>query len=215
MDAIDRAIPNDTVEDQEAPIPQQTDPTESESSTAVAVPGEESKGVEEPKIEDPELVFIRERLEAIEKEERSGVDGEKIALEELEKSTLALSSVRQILGSKKAELDALPESDDSARETVQLEIGVLEEQVITKENQWSATKEVYHREYGPIAEENNAAPVTEVKAKAEHDIKMLQDQIANLQKQLDAVSIRRKQMAAEAEEQHRRLAAEGPLSDDE
>ena len=39
-------------------------------------------------------------------------------------------------------------------------------------------------------------------AKAEHDIKLLQDQIVNLQKQLDAVSIRRKQMAAEAEEQH-------------
>lgn len=48
---------------------------------------------------------------------------------------------------------------------MQLEIIVLEEQVTTKEHQWSATKEVYHREYGPIAEENNAAPVTEVKGK--------------------------------------------------
>lgn len=34
---------------------------------------------------------------------------------------------------------------------------------------------------------------------------MLQDQIASLQKQLDAVSLKRKEMVADAAEQHRRL----------
>ncbi|KAG0333730.1 hypothetical protein BG004_000720, partial [Podila humilis] len=92
---------------------------------------------------------------------------------------------------------------------VQLEIVRLTKQTKDLEHQWSATKEVYYREFGPITD--TPAPVTEVKAKTEHDIKMLQDQIANLQKQLDAVSLRRKQMAADAEEHHRKLAEQGEL----
>lgn len=130
---------------------------------------------------------------------------------------------------------------------VQLEIVRLTKETKAIEHQWSATKEVYYREFGPITD--NAEPVTEVKgkrgssknpfpppsvdmfypshltpfdssfpvcqlAKAEHDIKMLQDQIANLQKQLDAVSLRRKQMAADAEEHHRKLAEHGEIDED-
>ncbi|KAG0272863.1 hypothetical protein BGZ95_011347 [Linnemannia exigua] len=74
---------------------------------------------------DAELTFCKERLEAIETEERTGADPEKIALEE-------------------AEIDALAKASSE------------------KEHQWSATKEVYHREFGAIVEDT-AKPVTVVK----------------------------------------------------
>ncbi|KAG0035297.1 hypothetical protein BGZ82_005336 [Podila clonocystis] len=160
---------------------------------------------------DPELKFVRERLDTIAKEERSGADPEKIALEELEKSTKALIISRRTLKTKASELTTLDISDTRFQD-VQLEIVRLTKETRGIEHQWSATKEVYYREFGPITD--NAEPVTEVKAKAEHDIKMLQDQIANLQKQLDAVSLRRKQMAADAEEHHRKLAEQSEIDED-
>ncbi|KAG0055603.1 hypothetical protein BGZ83_008037 [Gryganskiella cystojenkinii] len=232
MTTIDQTIPLEATEDHSQLTAQQDteEPTEATSLDPVSVSTTDSpednhtKEQHQPTAnQDPELIFIRERLQAIEKyervsddrrpaavylkEERSGVDGEKIALEELEKSTLGLWTARKLLADKKAEIESSTVADDDT----QVEIAELEKNLVVKEHQWSATKEVYHREYGPIAEENNAAPVTEIKAKAEHDIKMLQDQIANLQRQLNAVSIRRKEMAAEAEEQHKRLA----LTDDD
>ncbi|KAG0023639.1 hypothetical protein BGZ81_008048 [Podila clonocystis] len=160
---------------------------------------------------DPELKFVRERLDTIAKEVRSGADPEKIALEELEKSTKALIISRRNLKTKESELTTLDISDTRFQD-VQLEIVRLTNETKGIEHQWSATKEVYYREFGPITD--NAEPVTEVKVKAEHDIKMLQDQIANLQKQLDAVSLRRKQMAADAEEHHRKLAEQGEIDED-
>ncbi|KAG0092550.1 hypothetical protein BGZ92_009447 [Podila epicladia] len=162
-------------------------------------------------VNDPELKFVRERLDTIAREERSGADPEKIALEELEKSTKALIISRRNLKTKESELTTLDISDTRFQD-VQLEIVRLTKETKAIEHQWSATKEVYYREFGPITD--NAEPVTEVKAKAEHDIKMLQDQIANLQKQLDAVSLRRKQMAADAEEHHRKLAEQGEIDED-
>ncbi|KAG0373130.1 hypothetical protein BGX24_012107 [Mortierella sp. AD032] len=150
---------------------------------------------------DAELTFCKERLEAIETEERTGVDPEKIALEELEKSTRALISVREQLNTKQEQLS---NADSTNRDNAQAEIDALEKESSDKEHQWSATKEVYHREFGAIVEDTSK-PVTVVKAKAELDIKTLQDQIASLQKQLDAVSLRRKEMVADAAEQHRRL----------
>lgn len=42
-------------------------------------------------------------------------------------------------------------------------------------------------------------------ARTEKDIRVLQDQIASLQKQLDAVATRRRQMAIDAEEYRRRM----------
>ncbi|KAF9292099.1 hypothetical protein BGZ68_000086 [Mortierella alpina] len=161
-----------------------------------------------------ELTFVQERLEAIAKEERTGADGEKVALEELGKSTEALISSHQLLTEKQAQLDLLSE-DDSTRADVESEVGQLKNDSVAKEHQWSATKEVYHREFGPITEDVTTTAMTEGKAKAAQDIKQLQDQIASLQKQLDAVSIRRKQMAADAEEQHRRLEQEGGVLDDD
>ncbi|KAF9908215.1 hypothetical protein EC991_010141 [Linnemannia zychae] len=151
---------------------------------------------------DAELTFCKERLEAIETEERTGADPEKIALEELEKSTRGLISVREQLNAKQEQLNNTDSTTD--RDTMQAEIDALTKESSEKEHQWSATKEVYHREFGAIVEDTSK-PVTVVKAKAELDIKMLQDQIASLQKQLDAVSLRRKEMAADAAEQHRRL----------
>ncbi|KAK3833870.1 MAG: hypothetical protein JOS17DRAFT_60780 [Linnemannia elongata] len=133
---------------------------------------------------DAELTFCKDRLEAIEKEERTGADPEKVALEELEKSTRTLISVREQLAAKQEQLDDAADSND--RDGVQVEIDALAKESSEKEHQWSATKEVYH-------------------PKAELDIKKLQDQIASLQKQLDAVSLKRKEMVADAAEQHRRL----------
>ncbi|KAF9378579.1 hypothetical protein CPB97_009488 [Podila verticillata] len=173
---------------------------------------QEEEEEDDPMFEnDPELKFVRERLDTIAKEERSGADPEKIALEELEKSTKALIISRRTLKTRESELTSLDISD-SRFQDVQLEIVRLTKETKGIEHQWSATKEVYYREFGPITD--NAEPVTEVKAKAEHDIKMLQDQIANLQKQLDAVSLRRKQMAADAEEHHRKLAEHGEIDED-
>lgn len=130
---------------------------------------------------------------------------------------------------------SVPNSDG-----VQVDIDALAKESSEKEHQWSATKEVYHREFGAIVDDTSK-PVTVVKgslwlilyfffllianftfgpfysllviclsplkkiAKAELDIKKLQDQIASLQKQLDAVSLKRKEMVADAAEQHRRL----------
>ncbi|KAG0330070.1 hypothetical protein BGZ99_008793 [Dissophora globulifera] len=162
---------------------------------------------------EKELQSVKERLEAIAKEERTGADAEKVALEELGKATEALIAARKQLSEKQAQLDALDDSD-SSRSTVQSELDQLIKEADDKEHQWSATKEVCHREFGPITD-NSSAPVTEAKVRAEHDIKLLQDQIANLQKQLDAVSIRRKLMAADAEEQHRKLAERGDALEDE
>ncbi|KAF9919762.1 hypothetical protein FBU30_010587 [Linnemannia zychae] len=110
---------------------------------------------------EAELIFCKDRLEAIEKEERTGVDPEKIALEELEKSTRSLISIREKWNAKQEELD-------------------------------------------------------KIDAKAELDIKKLQEQIASLQKQLDAVSLKRKEMAANAAEQHKRLVEQngGGIDDD-
>ncbi|KAG9067349.1 hypothetical protein KI688_012132 [Linnemannia hyalina] len=151
---------------------------------------------------DAELTFCKDRLEAIEKEERTGADPEKVALEELEKSTRTLISVREQLAAKQEQLDDAADSAD--RDGVQVEIDALAKESSEKEHQWSATKEVYHREFGAIVEDTSK-PVTVAKAKAELDIKKLQNQIASLQKQLDAVSLKRKEMVADAAEQHRRL----------
>ncbi|CAO3569214.1 unnamed protein product [Mortierella alpina] len=161
-----------------------------------------------------ELTFVQERLQAIAKEERTGADGEKVALEELGKSTEALIASHQLLSEKQTQLDLLS-TDDSARAGVESELDQLKNDTVAKDHQWSATKEVYHREFGAITEDVTAAPLTEGKAMAAQDIKQLQDQIASLQKQLDAVSIRRKQMAADAEEQHRRLEQENGMLDDD
>ncbi|OAQ35584.1 hypothetical protein K457DRAFT_582581 [Linnemannia elongata AG-77] len=136
------------------------------------------------------------------REERTGADPEKIALEELEKSTRTLISVREQLAAKQEQLDNADDRTD--RDGVQVDIDALAKESSEKEHQWSATKEVYHREFGAIVDDTSK-PVTVVKAKAELDIKKLQDQIASLQKQLDAVSLKRKEMVADAAEQHRRL----------
>ncbi|KAG0259533.1 hypothetical protein BG011_002581 [Mortierella polycephala] len=160
-----------------------------------------------------ELTFAQERLAVIEKEDRTGADGEKVALEEFTKSTQALIESRSLLNEKQAQLDALDESD-TTRSSVQSELDQLTEDAKHKEHQWSATKEVYHREFGPITEDSSSS-VTQVKAKAEHDIKALQEQIANLQKQLNAVSIKRKQMVADAEEQQKRLDEQDTIDNEQ
>ncbi|KAG0298330.1 hypothetical protein BGZ96_000690 [Linnemannia gamsii] len=178
----------------------QNAPEHTKTSTATAATTAAAVNVPQADL-DAELTFCKDRLETIEKEERTGADPEKVALEELEKSTRTLISVREQLASKQEQLD---DTDNTDRDGVQAEIDTLAKESSEKEHQWSATKEVYHREFGAIVEDTSK-PVTVVKAKAELDIKMLQDQIASLQKQLDAVSLKRKEMVADAAEQHRKL----------
>ncbi|KAF9974160.1 hypothetical protein BGZ65_008878 [Modicella reniformis] len=122
----------------------------------------------------------------------------------LEKSTKALIAAREASNAKKAQLESLDESD-SNRSKVQSELDELLKVTGEKEYQWSATKEVFHREYAPVGEDYSA-PVTEIKAKAEQDIKLLQEQIASLRKQLEDASIKRKRMTIDAKDQ--RLAEE-------
>ncbi|KAF8982167.1 hypothetical protein BGZ46_001703 [Entomortierella lignicola] len=162
-----------------------------------------------------ELKFTQERLEVIASEERTGADAEKVALEELQKSTESLISIRKELSEKHTQLSSLDEGD-SSRSEIQSEVDRLTLERDEKEHQWSATKEVWRREFGPIEDNtSDSAKNNETKAKTEYDIKLLQEQITNLQKQLDAVSIRRKQMAAEAEEQQKRLAEHGEIDGEE
>ncbi|KAF9206311.1 hypothetical protein BGZ49_002659 [Haplosporangium sp. Z 27] len=162
-----------------------------------------------------ELKFTQERLEVIASEERTGADAEKVALEELQKSTESLISIRKELSEKHTQLGSLDEGD-SNRSEIQSEVDRLTLERDEKEHQWSATKEVWRREFGPIEDNtSDSAKNNETKAKTEYDIKLLQEQITNLQKQLDAVSIRRKQMAAEAEEQQKRLAEHGEIDGEE
>ncbi|KAF9347969.1 hypothetical protein BGX34_002782 [Mortierella sp. NVP85] len=158
-----------------------------------------------------ELKATQERLEAIAKEKRTGADAERVGLEELEKATKAVIEAHEAVSKKNDQLSSLDE-DDSDRPVVQSELDQLTKDATEKEYVWSATKEVCHREYGPIVD--NYSPVTELKVQAERDIKSLQDQIANLQKQLELASIKRKQ----TEEEHRRLADQtddSPAGDDD
>ncbi|KAK3812054.1 MAG: hypothetical protein J3Q66DRAFT_51318 [Benniella sp.] len=159
-----------------------------------------------------ELKVTQERLEAIAKEERTGADAERVGLEELEKATKAVIEAHEAVSKKKDQLSSLDE-DDSDRPAVQSELDQLTKDATEKEYVWSATKEVCHREYGPIVD-NYSEPATELKAQAERDIKSLQDQIEDLQKQLELASIKRKQ----TEEEHRRLADQtddSPVGDDD
>ncbi|KAG0223606.1 hypothetical protein B0O80DRAFT_500705 [Mortierella sp. GBAus27b] len=152
-----------------------------------------------------ELKTVQERLEAIEKEERTGADAERVALEELEKATKSVIEAQEAVNEKRQQLNALDESDDD-RSRVQAELDQLVKDADEKEHQWSATKEVYYREFAPL-DEDPSASITALKAK-------LQEEIASLQKQLELASIRRKQMAADAEEISRRLADQAPSSAD-
>ncbi|KAF9899183.1 hypothetical protein BX616_003196, partial [Lobosporangium transversale] len=133
-------------------------------------------------------------------------------LETLQKSTEELISIRKQLSEKQAELDALDESDND-RSDVSAEVERLKKEVDEKEHHWNATKEVWRREFGPIVDSNSSLS-TGINAANQHDIKRLQEQIASLQKQLDEVSLRRKQMVADAEEQHRRLVEQDDSIDD-
>ncbi|KAF9433091.1 hypothetical protein BGZ76_009894 [Entomortierella beljakovae] len=153
---------------------------------------------------EAELKFTRERLETIASEERTGADAEKIALEELQKSTESLIAIHKELDEKQTQSSSLEEGD-SNKVDLQSEIDCLSLKINEGEHQWSATKEVWRREYGPIEDNYDANSSNETKANSVYDIKLLQEQITNLQKQLDAVSLRRKQMVLETEEKYKRL----------
>ncbi|KAG0369695.1 hypothetical protein BGZ54_009185 [Gamsiella multidivaricata] len=92
-----------------------------------------------------------------------------------------------------------------SRPSLQAELGQLSDDTKSMEYQWSTFMAAYHRDFVVIAAaaaaKAKALADAELKAQLEHDIKILKDQITDLQRQMDAVAARRKQMLADAEEQ--------------
>ncbi|KAG0080102.1 hypothetical protein BGZ93_003774 [Podila epicladia] len=174
-----------------------------------------------------ELKFVKDRLATIARDEDPEEEPERLALSEIERSTEALIASRKVLSERQRQL-AFMDAGDSQRPALQAEVTQLMSESKYKERQWTANKEAYYREFssgtavvitsttgtsvGADGIPEPIAPVPrklspaeeEMKARAEKDVKVLQDQIALLQKQLDAVASRRKQMAIDAEEYQRR-----------
>ncbi|KAF9305394.1 hypothetical protein BGZ74_010353 [Mortierella antarctica] len=175
-----------------------------------------------------ELKFVKERLATIARDDDPEEEPERLALLEIERSTEALIASRKVLSERQRQL-AFMDAGDNKHPALQAEVTQLMSESKYKERQWTANKEAYYREFSSgtavvitsttaasvgvdgIPEPIAAAPrklspaEAEMRARAEKDIRMLQDQIALLQKQLDAVASRRKQMAIDAEEYQRRM----------
>ncbi|KAG0239093.1 hypothetical protein BGW41_007936 [Actinomortierella wolfii] len=157
-----------------------------------------------------ELDFVKARLETIPKDvSDQKVNEERVALQELQKSTEIYIASQDALAEKQQQL-ANVQDNDGVRAVLQSQVDQLSQETKAKERQWSATKEVYHREFGELMD--SPKKLSSVRAKTEIDIQQLQEQIAHLQRQLDTVAARRRQMMADAEE-HRRRFAEAGLDD--
>ncbi|KAI9242208.1 MAG: hypothetical protein BYD32DRAFT_404147 [Podila humilis] len=174
-----------------------------------------------------ELKFVKERLATIARDDDPEEEPERQALLEIERSTEALIASRKVLSERQRQL-AFMDAGDSKRPALQAEVTQLMSESKYKERQWTANKEAYYREFSSgtavvitqttanvgldgIREPIMAVPrklslaEAEMKARTENDIRVLQDQIASLQKQLEAVATRRRQMAIDAEEYRRRM----------
>ncbi|KAI7828582.1 hypothetical protein BC939DRAFT_443325 [Gamsiella multidivaricata] len=125
-------------------------------------------------------------------------------LRELENFTQALIELHRMVNEKYRQLTLL-HINDSRRPSLQAELGQLSDDTKSMEYQWSTFMAAYHRDFVVIAAaaaaKAKALADAELKAQLEHDIKILKDQITDLQRQMDAVAARRKQMLADAEEQ--------------
>ncbi|KAG0259430.1 hypothetical protein BG011_002642 [Mortierella polycephala] len=133
-----------------------------------------------------------------------GFENERAVLSALERLTDQLITSRKALSEKQRQLIVL-HINDSRR--IQAEVQQLLETCRNMEQQWITDREAYYRDYvlaaAAAAADRAAKARAELKAKTEQEIRLLQDQIANLQRQLDAVAARRKQMYADAQEQDR------------
>ncbi|KAF8928278.1 hypothetical protein BGZ58_009767 [Dissophora ornata] len=83
---------------------------------------------------------------------------------------------------------------------LQAELAQLSENRKLMAEQWSTDMDAYYREFvvaaAAAAVEAAAKANAELRAKLEHDIRILNGQIANLQRQMDAVAARRRRMQA-------------------
>ncbi|KAF9280631.1 hypothetical protein BGZ68_007113 [Mortierella alpina] len=154
-----------------------------------------------------ELQAIKNRLEVMEHSEGNpNAEVERGMLLELGRLTETLL-VNRVVMSEKVRQHILLHVNDSRRLNLQTEIMQVATDSRPMEQQWIALKEVYHRDFVVAAAKAAAAAkakaVAEQKAQTEHDIGLLRGQIAVLQKQLDAIRGRRKQMSVDAEEQRR------------
>ncbi|KAF9340447.1 hypothetical protein BGZ91_001961 [Linnemannia elongata] len=143
-----------------------------------------------------ELIYFRDRFADLQQGQPS-FEQERSALLELERSTEALMTSRKVLTEKQRQL-LLLHINDSRRPNLQNEVVQLTTECRAMEHQWRIGKESYHRDYVVAAAKAAAAAAAkanaELKAQTEKDIEVLKAQIANLQRQLDAVAARRSQM---------------------
>ncbi|KAF9435663.1 hypothetical protein BGZ76_005776 [Entomortierella beljakovae] len=164
-----------------------------------------------------ELEKIRGRLAVLSNDSQSDMESEIILLKELEKSTEMLVISRKLISEKQRQFILIHINDsrrpckyllmDPHRPSLQTELLQLINDNKVVQSQWCVDMEAYHQEYVVAA----AAAAAEAAAKAnaeqrvtlESEIKILRDQVTNLRRQLEAVTSRRKQMLADAEEQQR------------
>ncbi|KAG0281563.1 hypothetical protein BGZ95_002371 [Linnemannia exigua] len=143
-----------------------------------------------------ELIYFKDRLADLQYDQ-PGLEQERNALLELERSTEGLMTSRKVLTEKQRQL-LLLHINDSRRPNLQAEVLQLTTECRSMEHQWRTGKEAYHRDYVVAAAKAAAAAAAkanaELKAKTEKEIGILKGQIANLQRQLDAVAARRSQM---------------------
>ncbi|KAF9947094.1 hypothetical protein BGZ72_010883 [Mortierella alpina] len=153
-----------------------------------------------------ELQAIKNRLEIIDNEGNPNSESERRMLMEQGKLTETLL-VNRVVMSEKLRQHILLHINDNRRLNLQAEIVQVSTDSRLMEQQWIALKEIYHRDFVVAAAKAAAAAAAkataEQKAQTEHDIGLLRGQIAVLQKQLDAIRARRKQMSVDAEEQRR------------
>ncbi|KAF9359850.1 hypothetical protein BGX26_011227 [Mortierella sp. AD094] len=153
-----------------------------------------------------ELEKIKARLAVLVGNSQLDMDSEIAALLELEKSTETLIISRKTISEKQRQFILL-HINDGRRPSLQAELIQLINENKVVQHQWSVSMEVYHQDYvvaaAAAAAEAAAKANAELKATLENDVKILKSQIANLQRQLDAVASRRRQMLADAEEQHK------------
>ncbi|KAG0298247.1 hypothetical protein BGZ96_001213 [Linnemannia gamsii] len=143
-----------------------------------------------------ELIYFRDRFADLQHGQPT-FEQERSVLLELERSTEALMTSRKMLTEKQRQL-LLLHINDSRRPNLQTEVLQLTTECRAMEQQWRSGKETYHRDYVVAAAKAAAAAAAkanaELKAQTEKDISILKGQIANLQRQLDAVTARRSQM---------------------
>ncbi|KAF9975802.1 hypothetical protein BGZ73_000393 [Actinomortierella ambigua] len=155
-----------------------------------------------------ELDFVKARLETIAQDlSDPRINEERVALQEqLQKATENYIASQEELAAKQQQLSNNMHNE-GVRVVLESQVDFLTEETKSKERQWSATKQVYHREFGELMD--SPRKMSSVRAKTEVDIRQLQEQIAHLQRQLDTVAARRRQMMADAEEHRRRYADAG------